>query len=153
MATAFSPMRDAGAPPPQVWLVDPNGYPRRMPDAGNIGNGHTERDSDGGIILRKKDRAAGWRLLEEVITPEEMAVWVDYHAQSDAAGGRIEPLPEEKWPKGIVNPRAAARGSGAIPKAKYEPGGSRKPSTPPPQHVTAGAPAEAGATTRRSQRG
>lgn len=148
--STFTPMRDAGATPPQIWLVDPNGYARRMPAAGNIGNGHTEKDSDGRDILRGKDRDAGWKFLHEVISSAEMKVWLDYHAQSDAVGGRIQPLPDDKWPKGIRNPRVDARGRAGVPKAEYEPGAGSRVVAPPPS-VTAGAPADKAATSTRSR--
>jgi hypothetical protein len=141
-------MRDATRPASKIWLVDPNGFARSTPYAENIQSGHTEI-RDGEVVMRPKSRREGWKLLAEVITPAELEVWLDYHAQSDRAGGRIAPLPAELWPKGIKNPREHRGESNKVP---YVPGKGSEPDAPV-AGVTAGAPADPSATSRRSMRG
>jgi hypothetical protein len=146
--TPPSGTRDATRPVTKIWLVDPNGFARSTPFAENVQSGHTEI-RDGELVMRPKSRRDGWKFLADVITPAELEVWLDYHAQSERAGGRIAPLPSNLWPKGIKNPREHHNASA---KADYVPGDGSKPQAAV-AGVTEGAPADPSATSRKSMRG
>ena len=150
MEAAKDQIRDATQPAQTIWLVDPNGFPRRSQFAQNVQNGHTYIDPDGKTRLRSKSEAQGWGFLQDRITAEEWAIWLDYHRQSDAAGGKIEPLPADKWPKGIKNPRERATEKVL---AKYEPGAGAGASSSKSKGSSSGAPADPGASSSKSMRG
>jgi hypothetical protein len=147
-------LRDVGTPLRWIWLVDPDGYPKRVATASNINNGHTFVDDSGRTRLLGVREEEGWKFLHRVITPEELAVWNDYQSKSEARRGRMKPLPDHLWPKGIKNPRGRNQAEG---KADYAPAAKldapTDPTAPPPAVEAAssqGAPADPGATTRRS---
>lgn len=150
METAKDQIRDATIPAQTIWLVDPNGFARRASFAQNMQNGHTYIDPDGKTRLRSKSEAAGWSFLSDRITAAEMKVWLDYHKQSDAAAGKIEPLPAELWPKGIKNPREHASKKNLV---KYEPGTGDAKAAARAKGITAGASADPAATGSKSMRG
>lgn len=145
-------LRDVGTPLQWIWLVDPDGYPKRVATAANINNGHTFVDDSGRTRLLGVLEERGWKFLQRVVTPEEWAVWSDYHRKSDAQRGRIKPLPDHLWPKGIKNPRGRNQADGKAdysPDAKLAaPDGPSEPKSEPAS--SAGAPADPNATTRRS---
>lgn len=136
-------LQDVGATRAWVWLVDPEGYPKRVPTGKNINNGHTFVDDSGHTRLLGSLEDAGWRLMARVVTAPEMRTWLDYHRQSDAKRGRIKPLADEFWPAGI---KRRAHRNAKDTKADYEPNAE----ITPPRGVSEGAPADPGATTRRS---
>lgn len=145
-------MRDVGTPLQWIWLVDPDGFPKRVATAGNINNGHTFVDDSGRTRILGVLEDAGWKFLQRAVTPEEWAVWSDYHKKSDARRGRMKPLPDHLWPKGIKKPRDRNK---VDHKADYVP----DPKLGLPEETTAapaepassqGAPADPNATTRRS---
>jgi hypothetical protein len=137
-------LRDVGAPQKWVWLVDPEGYPKRVPTAKNINNGYTFVDDSGHTRLLGVHEENGWRLMARVISAPEMRTWLDYHRQSDAKRGRMKPLPDELWPAGIKRRRER---NAKDTKADYEPNAE----IAPPRGVSEGAPADPGATTRASR--
>jgi hypothetical protein len=164
---AQTALRDVGTPLQWIWLVDPDGYPKRVPTASNINNGHTFVDDSRRTRLLGVREEEGWKFMQRVVTPEEWAIWIDYHRTSDAQRGRIKPLADHLWPKGIKNPRSRNRVDGkadytpaaklGAPEAPAKTDGSSetadsKPEPAPPS--SQGAPADPAATTRRStQRG
>lgn len=140
---AQTKLRDVGTPLQWLWLVDPEGFPKRVATAANINNGHTFVDDSGRTRILGVLEEAGWKLMHRVVTAEEWAVWTDYHAKSEARRGRMKPLPDHLWPKGIKRPRDRNSVDG---KADYEPSAP----APTPAPAIAGKPAEPGATTRSS---
>lgn len=140
---AGTTLRDVGTPLQWLWLVDPNGFPKRVAVAANINNGHTFVDDSGHTRLLGVLEEAGWKLMRKAVTAEEWAVWTDYQAKSEARRGRMKPLPDHLWPKGIKRPHERNAVDG---KADYEPAAP----APTPAPVSAGKPADPGATTRSS---
>lgn len=140
-------LRDVGSAVYWIWLVDPEGYPRRVASAKNINNGHTFVDDSGRTRLLGVREEEGWKFLQAVITPAEYREWQRYQARSQQLRGRIKPMPDELWPKSLKRP-----GERNASSEKEEYSASAPLQEVAPRGVTPGADADPNATTRGSQR-
>lgn len=118
-----SKLRDAMAPLPYVWVISPQGLPKKAYYARNV-NGGIVKMEDGEVDLRKGAAKKGWKLLQPLCSAEEWEIWTAYHAKADAASGRINALPKEHWPKAVANaaePSSPPKAVFEVPKAKPKP--------------------------------
>lgn len=99
-------LRDARAPLPKVWVLDPNNNPAPLSISDNINTGRLYIKG-GQVLIDPRSAAKGWRFMQPLCTAQEWAIWTAFIEQSDK--GRVERPDPSMLPKCIRRTNAAEK--------------------------------------------